>query len=95
MTSDTALFGWYKFCIDVSFNLIVIFNCMSVTVKNLENNAKKSPNDSSNSKTESQLDEMELDEYYIMKSFRSVTESLSLFKDDPLLHSPGKEYTSR
>ena len=68
---------------------------MSVTVKNLENNAKKSPNDSSNSKTESQLDEMELDEYYIMKSFRSVTESLSLFKDDPLLHSPGKEYTSR
>ena len=67
---------------------------MSVTVKNLENKAKKSPNDSSNSKTESQLDEMELDEYYIMKSFRSVTESLSLFKDDPLLHSPGKEYTS-
>ena len=74
---------------------MVIFTCMSVTVKNLENNAKKSPNDSSNSKTESQLDEMELDEYYIMKSFRSVTESLSLFKDDPLLHSPGKEYTSR
>ena len=68
---------------------------MSVTVKNLENNAKKSPNDSSNSKTESQLDEMELDEYYIMKSFRSVTESLSLFKDDPLLHNPGKKYTSR
>ena len=92
MTSDTALFGWYKLCIDVSDNLIVIFTCMSVTVKNLENKAK---NDSSNSKTESQLDEMELDEYYIMKSFRSVTESLSLFKDDPLLHSPGKEYTSR
>ena len=74
---------------------MLIFNCMPVIVKNLENNAKKSPNDSSNSKTESQLDEMELDEYYIMKSFRSVTESLSLFKDDPLLHSPGKEYTSR
>lgn len=35
---------------------------------------------------------MELDEYFITKSFQSVTESLSLFKDDPLVHSPGKEF---
>lgn len=35
---------------------------------------------------------MELDEYFITKSFQSVTESLTLFKDDPLVHSPGKEF---
>lgn len=35
---------------------------------------------------------MELDEYFITKSFQSVTESLSLFKDDPLVHSPGSEF---
>lgn len=43
-------------------------------------------------KAEEQLTEMELDEYFITKSFQSVTESLSLFKDDPLVHSPGKEF---
>lgn len=35
---------------------------------------------------------MELDEYFITKSFQNVTESLSLFKDDPLVHSPGNEF---
>ena len=32
------------------------------------------------------------DEFYLNKKFKSVTESLDLFKNDPLLHEPGSKF---
>ena len=33
--------------------------------------------------------EVLLEEYYITNHYNSVQESLSLFRDDPLIHKPG------
>ncbi|XP_061184109.1 serine beta-lactamase-like protein LACTB, mitochondrial isoform X1 [Saccostrea echinata] len=60
-----------------------------------EKNEKKNPKEqgkSSNNKQESQQSEMELEEYYITRKYKSVAESLTLFQDDPLVHSPGSKF---
>ena len=59
-----------------------------------DSNAKSTPCVQSSqskpkSKTESE-DEMMLSEYYIKENYSSVKESLTIFKDDPLVFNPGK-----
>ncbi|XP_062586087.1 serine beta-lactamase-like protein LACTB, mitochondrial [Saccostrea cucullata] len=60
-----------------------------------ENSEKKNAGKqgkSGNNKSEAQQDEMELEEYYITRKYKSVKESLTLFQDDPLVHSPGSKF---
>lgn len=52
----------------------------------------KSVQNTEKSKVTEKKDEMKLDEYYIKENYASVLESLSLFKDDPLVHRPGSKF---
>lgn len=41
--------------------------------------------------TAAKYNEFEEPEYYVKEPYKSVKESLALFKDDPLLAKPGKD----
>lgn len=46
--------------------------------------------DGKKNENEKKKSEFENKEYYIQKAYKSITDSLTLFKDDPLVHKPGK-----
>ncbi|CAG2210964.1 LACTB [Mytilus edulis] len=48
--------------------------------------------DGKKNKNEEKKSEFENKEYYIQKAYKSITESLTLFQDDPLVHKPGSKF---
>ncbi|CAC5419656.1 LACTB [Mytilus coruscus] len=74
------------------------------TKDNVDKSDKKDKNQTSDKKKEEESkdgkknenekkkSEFENKEYYIQKAFKSITESLTLFQDDPLVHKPGSKF---
>ncbi|VDI77990.1 serine beta-lactamase-like protein LACTB, mitochondrial [Mytilus galloprovincialis] len=48
--------------------------------------------DGKKNENEQKKSEFENKEYYIQKAYKSITESLTLFQDDPLVHKPGSKF---
>jgi hypothetical protein len=85
----------------LSYNPLYYITCITIVpffqkesdtnkANSKKDSQKSVPGDIKGEKAEEEpRSEMTLGEYYITNHYKSVQESLALFKDDPLVHKPG------
>ncbi|XP_076081665.1 serine beta-lactamase-like protein LACTB, mitochondrial [Mytilus galloprovincialis] len=60
--------------------------------KTADKKEEEQSKDEKKNENEKKKSEFENKEYYIQKAYKSITESLTLFQDDPLVHKPGSKF---